>query len=127
MHGETCRLTEEREGNMEPEVKREAGFESLAYAIVEQAVNDLKALINCGIVVDGECAFKSWIEYEDDRPVAKTDWPLWDGKPVKVNQLYREPGEVKRLLHFFTNGDCDKILEAVGSGMTGRQILSKVS
>ena len=101
------------------ESSRNDGYTDLGYAIIEQAVNDVKAMKACGII------------QPDGTVIDSADWPkLPDrlGRMVNVPVIgIRGPAEVEKLLHWLRTpgiGDnpLDRLLSALGSELTQADI-----
>lgn len=81
---------------------------SFAYAIFERAVADLTALRRAGIVRGWECV---------------SPYPMWEGKPLRVNSDYHRTCQVNELLDYFKKGWCEKTLRFLGSAVDNTQIM----
>jgi hypothetical protein len=90
-------------------------YADLGYAVVEQAVNDVKSLTECGVIVNGR---------------AITDWPFAINKKghkvAKDICFYRSTEEVESLIRSFTDGCVDTWLRLLDSDLTGRQIAKEI-
>ena len=78
-------------------------YDELGYAIVEQAAEDVKSLEAAGIIVGGKCI----------KP-----WPVHSGNPLKVMGHYDKRHKVVELLHWFTRGGAEELLETLGSSLS---------
>ena len=84
-------------------------LEAFVYAIIEQAVKDYKALHKAGVIVDGKVV---------------DQWPAKDGNNVRVTGI-KKRHEAVELIHFFEKL-CSKLLESLGSGLTGQDLLNEL-
>ena len=85
----------------------QSGPEYLAYAIMERAVEDYKALQGAGIIVKGKVVDK---------------WPVKNGKPLKKVGLSRR-FEAVQLVHTLEK-EFDRLLDGLGSSLNGSEILA---
>jgi hypothetical protein len=99
----------EREMNTNKECNNEDGYISLGYAIIEQAVEDLKMLQSNKLIINGK--------------VQK--WPTRKG--VYVNKGgYNHPHEAKELVLWFNNGSLDELLAMLGSPVDKEAMCQKL-
>jgi hypothetical protein len=87
--------TQERDGLGKYSSRNEAGYVSLAYAIVEEAVTDYKELQGLGIIKQGRAA-----------------WPT-SGEHKVLG--YTSGAQVQHLIHFFKGGDAARMLDLINS------------
>jgi len=76
-------------------------FEALGYAVITQAIEDVRMFQKFKVIVDGEVS---------------QFWPKRRGKPVKLDG-YSKPHEVKELLLWFRNGSLERLLDLLDSSM----------
>jgi hypothetical protein len=79
-----------------------SGERSLLYIVMELAITDCKALIEHGIIVNGECISK---------------WPRENGKPKMLLGHYSRVEEVIDLLGFMKNKGISTVLSALGDSL----------
>lgn len=72
---------------------------NLGYAIIQQAVHDVKELKRVGLIRDGHY---------------KGPWPRRGGRDMKICG-YCKPHEVRQLLLWFRNGSLEELLSLLGS------------
>ena len=93
----------------------ERPYEKLGYAVVTQAVEDVKKLQEYGIIKDGKV-----IE----------DWPQKVVKGKLKNRLYAnyydKPYKVKELLYWLCGGTAEEYLSMLGSSIDIEAITSKL-
>lgn len=91
-------------------------YEALGFAVVEQAVEDLKALQKFGIVTNGECV-RAWPSFIN-RAGRK--------QPMKFLGQYNSKATVDELLHFFRNGGMKAMLAALQSDIDSTRVLKRL-
>jgi hypothetical protein len=91
-------------------IKDMVGVEHMSYAVLEQAVLDLKALERAGLVVDAK-PVKPW-----PTGVLRVCQPKW----------YCTEAEVKRLIYFFTGGAFKEWLVGLGSTLDADAAISRL-
>lgn len=89
------------------EERHESGFESLGYAVIRKAVNDVKQLTSVGIITNG-------------KPVEK--WP----KGIKTVG-YTNVHQVKELLLWFRNGSLEYWLNLLRSKIDASAIRKQLN
>ena len=83
-------------------------FEDLGYAIILQAVEDMVALEEAGIVKNGVCV---------------KDWPIdGAGIPVRILGHYNSPAKVDELVHFLNGDGAAGLLDLLGSSIDPNSI-----
>jgi len=88
------------------------GWDALGYAIIEQAVEDYKALCKAGMICDGQC-------------VAKWPWRR-PGVPQLFIERYNSKAKTLSLLHWFQHGGLKNLLELLDSKMDEGAILYRL-
>ncbi len=89
-----------------------AGYAALVYGILERAVEDVKWLIDEGVIVDGK---------------AMRPWPKGlDGRPKVVLNHYHSTGDVEELLYFLRSKLPGGMLCAVGSNIQPDAIVGRL-
>lgn len=100
------------------------GWESLGYAIVEQAINDVRGLKRAGIIVEGRCTRRWPTVFVDVRHKLK-------GKPEELRKRamnkiylsdYQSKQDVDELLYFIRCGALKELLEMLDSRMEAETI-----
>jgi hypothetical protein len=89
----------------------EKGYIKLAFAIIEQAVNDLKSLQKLGLIIsDGKIIY----------------WPTRGKKRVKFTTDYQYEHQVNELIHFFTGGTFEELLNLTNSDIDYDAAIAKL-
>lgn len=91
-------------------IMNDDGYVKLGYAIIEQAVHDVKALQDAGLIVDGKVV---------------PCWPVRRGKAAKMCG-YSKPYEVKELLLWFRNGSADELLSLLGAPINAEAMCQRL-
>jgi hypothetical protein len=99
-----------RNGNkpVDLSVLRPAGADGLMYAVVTQAVEDMKYFVKHGIVVDSKVI------------------PNWPAKGSTGAIGYSSRAEVEELINFFIDGDMEQLVTGLGTNLKMDDVLIAV-
>ena len=91
-------------------IMNDDGYVKLGYAIIEQAVHDVKSLQDSGLIDDGKVV---------------DPWPVRRGKAAKMC-CYSRPHEAKELLLWFRNGSAQELLSLLGAPINAEAMCQRL-
>lgn len=106
--------------------KRATGFESLGYAIIEQAVDDIKGLKAARKINNRGEVTRKWPGSVSYCKSLKSGKRLRRFKPVKIMDWYDRNLKVKQLLHFFRGDALKSLLIMLSSTIDQSTILKQL-
>jgi hypothetical protein len=106
-HGVTRSASEDESGNSLT-TNRNSGAEAVLFSICEQAINDIKMLVQHRVIVDGQLV------------------PNWPPKNSNGVVGYKGRGEVAALLDWVVNGSLQEMMNDLGMNLDINQVLCKI-